>query len=223
MYEIDMLKKHGIPHKSTPLLTILATMAIAIPVFFCLLLAIEYMSNQIQISFSSSMLTKIQDKVKFVPYDQRLNTRMEQEFGLGLSSVDEIINGVERNIQWTPVFAEIVSFLPENLAIADFDLRRSTEKMRIEDPKKEKARKEVEIITRTLKMTVFNLKSGKNNDDAQEYINRLNNSEVLKKDMEIAKIAMIKVEDFEGQPMPCYMIECVFKSGYKGEIKGRSR
>ncbi len=223
MYEIDMLKKHGVPRKSTPVLTIMTTMAVAVPLFFCALLGVEYMSNQIQIKFNSAILGKIQEKVKFVPYEQRLGNRLKQEMGLEMSSIDETIRVVGRNVQWSPIMTEIIYHLPENLAIADFDIRRSTEKMRVDDPQKKVGKMEVEIIIRTLKMTVFNLKSDKHNDDAQEYIVRLNNSEILKKDMDSAKIAVIKVEDFDGKPMPCYMIECVFKSGYKGKLQGEPK
>jgi len=219
MYEIDMLKRHGVPRKSTPVLTVLITMAIAVPLFFCVLLGIEYMSNQIQIKFSASMLAKIQEKVKSVPYNERLDNRLGQELGVKMDTIDEIITGVDRNVQWSSILTEIVAHLPENLAIADFDVRRTMEKIRVTDPKKENGKKDVEVITRTLKMTIFNLKSDKDNNDAQEYINKLNSSEILKKNMESAKIAMIKVEDFDGKPMPCYMIECVFTSGYKGELK----
>jgi hypothetical protein len=221
MYNLDMLKSNGIPRRSTPLLTIAATVAISGPLMLCVLMGIEYMSNQVQIRFNSQMLTKIQQKVETTPYDERLNNRLHQQLGVGLETIDDIITGVERNIQWPSVLAEITSSLPENLAIADIDVRRDVDKVRIPDPAKEGRKKEVEVVLRTLKMTVFNLKPDKNNEDAQNYIRSLNTSAVLKKDLQSAKIAMIKVEDFGEQMLPCYLIECVFRSGYKpGELEG---
>jgi hypothetical protein len=215
MYNIDLLKNQGIPKKSTPFLTMMTTAAISIPLLLFLFIGIEYMANQIQIKFSSNMLDRIQEKFETMPYDQRLDNRLKQEFGFGLGAVEEIRQGVNRNIQWTTTLNEITSHLPENLAIADFDVRRNVEKSRVEDPQAKGRKKEVETVVRTLKMTIFNLKPDRSNDDAQNYIRELNNSSLLKENMESAKISVIRVEDFEGQMLPCYIIECVFKTGYE--------
>ena len=215
MYNLDMLKGNGVPKKSTPILTILITAAISVPLVFCALVGIEYMSNQVQIKFSSNMLEKIKEKVETVPYDERLDNRLNQELGVGLEAIEDIKKGIKRNLQWSFLLEEITSSMPENLAIADMDVSRTVDKLRVPDPKKEGRKREVEIVWRTLKMTVFNLKAGRNNDDAQDYIEKLNTSPLLRENMESAKIAMIRVEEFGEQMLPCYFIECVFRNGYK--------
>ncbi|MFI4912579.1 MAG: hypothetical protein ACIAQZ_13010 [Sedimentisphaeraceae bacterium JB056] len=216
MYNLDLLKTNGIPKKGSPFLTFVTTTAVFIPILFCFMIGAEYMSNQVQIRFNFEMLDKIKQKLETVPYDQRLDNRLKQELGVGLSTISEIKQSVDRTIQWTSILTEITDSLPENLAIAEVDVKRAIDRLRVPDPKSEVNRKmEVEVITRTLKMTVFNLKPDRTNNDAQSYIKTLNDSELLKEKMESAKIAMIKVEEFGDQMLPCYFIECVFKSGYK--------
>ncbi len=217
MYNLDMLKGNGVPKKSTPILTVLITAAISVPLVFCVFSGIEYMSNQVQISFSSNMLEKIKEKVETVPYDERLDNRLNRELGVGLDAIEDIKKGIKRNLQWSFLLEEITSSMPENLAIAEMDVSRSVDKLRVPDPKKEGRKREVEIVWRTVKMTVFNLKAGRNNDDAQDYIERLNSSPLLRENMESAKIAMIRVEEFGEQMLPCYFVECVFRNGYKPE------
>lgn len=216
MYEIDLLKKQGTPRKSTPILTLLTTGAIALPAFIGMLVFAEYLSNETKIRFNTSFLAKIHEKTQTVPYDVRLANKLESDLGMNMDTIVEVLSAVNRNLQWSQILNEITSLLPENLAISDIDVRRNVEKQRIKDPKDEKKQKDVETVIRTLKMTVYNLKSDMDNTDAQNYLSSLNSSPVLSEAMESAKISTIKIEDFEGQPLPCYMIECVFKSGYKG-------
>ena len=215
MYKIDLLKNQGISKKISPLLTIIITAAISVPMIFCVLVAIEYMSNQIQIKFNSDILSKMHENFESTPYDKRLDNRLQQEFGFGLSAINEILIATDRNLQWTSTLNEIVSLLPEKLAIADFDVRKDIDKKRIEDPDNKGRRIEVETIERTLRMTVFSLSQENNNDEAQNYIKALNQSEILKDSLESAKISVIRVEEFGNLMLPCYLIECKFKTGYK--------
>ena len=215
MYEIDMLKKQGIPRKSTPLLAIFVTGALAIPLIIASLFIFQYFGNKVQIRFNASMLTKIQQKVSSLPFDKRLDNRLNQELGFGIAYPNELINGIDKALQWTPILDCITSTLPENLAISEFDVKKQVESHRIPDPAKPGQKKQVETITRTLKLRVYNLREDDGNQSAEMYIQSLNNSELLKDKMLSAKIASIKMEEFGEYILPCYTVECVFLTGKK--------
>ncbi|ARN55719.1 hypothetical protein [Sedimentisphaera salicampi] len=215
MYEVDMLKKQGIPRKSTPLLTVIMTAAVSLPLILSGLFLFEYYGKNIEIDFNSKVLTRIEKKVSTLPFDERLNNRLKKKLGVGIEYPEELLLGIDKSLQWTPILESITGTLPENLAISEFDVSKETDRLRIEDPEKEGRKKDVEIVSRKLSLLVYNLRDDDGNESAEHYINQLNESKALKTKMKNAKIASIRLEEFGEYVLPCYVVECVFVSGKK--------
>ena len=217
MYDIDLLKGRYRPIRSKPILAILLGLRIILPLLLFVVLFIHYDAKTTELRFVNKLGSTITKRISEIDYEADISKAILKKLKIDRKMFNEIATGADRYGKWTPKLREIVNKLPPSLAISEFDVNKSSKKIR--EPIKDEPGKyeEHETVSRTLRMRLFSIHGETQDQVVYEYLNELRNSEVFDADKDTLRIVTFTTEEFSGIELPCYIIQCSYHAGYDEE------
>ena len=211
MFTIDLLKGRGLPVKVKPIMVALGTVPFVIPVLAAIIMAGHYTTTSIQIVRNREALDKLNRKIEQHAPDVRFSTEVNSRIAETNKGLAEVATAVRQYCQFTSVLQILVEELPDSILFKELGVKRTEESETINDPANPDKTMIVRYVRRTLQMSVCGLSSRSTDQAVQEYLRRLQNSDILGPIIERLDVISEKDHKLDGEDVTLYKIECKFK------------
>lgn len=212
MFTIDLLKGQGIPAKSRPGGTAVATGTFIVPIIIAIVMVGFYLRNKIIMSIHKQGIVTYEKKIDGLSDAVKLQNSLEQEINLIGNCLSEVSNSIGRHTQWSPVLSTVVNNMPESVVLTRLEVKQRSVKIKV--PKKDDPQKKIyiSIPVRTLQMKVSASPQSNCDKAVRDFRDRLRSSSFLGPKLEDIRVAQ-RFETLDGQDVVSYEIDCIFKPG----------
>lgn len=212
IFTIDLLNGQAIPLKSKPggLAFVVATAVIPLTVAMGMLSV--YMHNNVAVTVKQREITRCETEIGKLSDAVKLQQALEKEKTTYKNSLSDVRSSIKRHTQWSPILTTLIENMPDSVVLTSIEVEHNSMKKKV--PKKDDPKKtvEVDVLVRTLRLTVSS-GSERNCDEAvREYRDRLRASPFLGPKLENIAVAQ-QSETRQGRDVVSYEINCLFKPG----------
>ena len=210
MFTIDLLKGRGLPPRSKPIFVALMMIPFAIPLIGTIVLAAHCRYTSAMISNQRRIIDENQQKMdRFADDVTRYNSLNKRIIAAG-EQLKSVSAAMGYRIQVTDLMIELSKALPDSLALTNFDFVRNDTRRKETDEKTGNA-VYVMIVNRKLKLTVGYFNGAVADQQAHQYIQNIQNSEILGAAFPDVRIVGRYEGQMDGRPAAFYEIECIMK------------
>ncbi len=212
IFTIDLLNGQAIPLKSKPggLAVVVATAVI--PLIVAMGMFSLYVHNNNAVTVKQREITRCEAEAGKLSDAVKLQEALEKEKTTYKDSLSDVRSSIKRHTQWSPILTTLIENMPDSVVLTSIEVKHNSVKKKV--PKKEDPKKtvEVDVLARTLRLTVSS-GSQRNCDEAvREYRDRLRASPFLGPKLENIAVAQ-QSETRQGRDVVSYEINCLFKPG----------
>ena len=212
IFTIDLLNGQAIPLKSKPggLAVVVATAVI--PLTVAMGMFSLYLHNNIAVTVKQKEIAKYDAEAGKLSDAVKLQAALEKEKTTYKDSLSDVRSSIKRHTQWSPILTTLIENMPDSVVLTSIEVEHNSVKKKV--PKKEDPKKmvEVDVLARTLRLTVSG-GSQRNCDEAvREFRDRLRASPFLGPKLENIAVAQ-QSETRQGRDVVSYEINCLFKPG----------
>jgi len=124
MITIDLLKGDGLPVKSRPLITLLATLLALMPLLVAGAVVCDYMRDGVILKNDQAALAKYDDKLQSLRQTSEFLNDLEVQHEVIDGSLNEVAKCITVHSEWSPILMTIAESVPESLALTRLALSR---------------------------------------------------------------------------------------------------
>lgn len=210
MFTIDLLKGSGLPKKSRPVVVALAMVPLLIPLMGSVVLAACWQHNRTLMQTQQKVIDDNRHKIETAADDLAYYTQTNNRIFTLQQQLVDVDAGLRYRIQVSDMLTALTESLPDNLVIAKLDLVRTDQQKKETDKATGNAR-QVLVIQRVIRLNIGGAANGDTDAAAEQYIQKLQASENLKRVVEDIRIVARNNGQMEGRPCTFYEIECLLK------------
>ena len=212
IFTIDLLNGQAVPLKSKPggLAVVVATAVI--PLTVAMGMFSLYLHNNIAVTVKQKEIARYDAEAGKLSDAVKLQAALEKEKTTYKDSLSDVRSSIKRHTQWSPILTTLIENMPDSVVLTSIEVEHNSVKKKV--PKKEDPKKmvEVDVLARTLHLTVSG-GSQRNCDEAvREFRDRLRASPFLGPKLENIAVAQ-QSETRQGRDVVSYEINCLFKPG----------
>jgi hypothetical protein len=217
MFEIDFLKKQGLPLKHRPIETGVYTAA---AVFIILILSvpwIQFLQNKSELKSKQDQLARLEARAARTNGQGSVKFRLENDLKICNQCYLEIADSIGRYVQWTPILHEFSNSLPSSMILNELSIVRTAEKKNVISSIDASKKVDFEIINRSLKSNVYDFTPESDSTAIGTYLESLRVAEPFKgllTEAYILESSDAEYADLYGKSYKVknYVINCVLKS-----------
>ena len=212
IFTIDLLNGQAIPLKSKPGGLVFVVATAVIPLTIAMGMFSLYVHNNIAVTVKQREIAKYDTEASKLSDAVKLQAALEKEKTTYKDSFSDVRSSIKRHTQWSPILTTLIENMPDSVVLTSIEVEHNSVKKKV--PKKDDPKKtvEVDVLARTLRLTVSS-GSQRNCDEAvREYRNRLRASPFLGPKLENIAVAQ-QSETRQGRDVVSYEINCLFKPG----------
>ena len=211
MFTIDLLKGGGIPQKSKPVNTALATIPFVVPVVIAIIMIANYIGLGSLIAEKKAGIARIDADIKRYAEDVEFSRYIDNQIGTLKLCMAETAGAIKQYLPFSTILQNLVENMPDPLVFKKLDIRRTPVKKSIPDPRDPSKKIKAVFIKRTLQMSVCDISTYESNNAIKEYIHRLNKSSLLTPIVKDIRIVSSKADQLGDRDVTRYDIDCLFK------------
>lgn len=212
IFKIDLLNGQAIPLKSKPGGLAVVVVTAVIPLTVAMGMFSLYLHDNIAVTVKQKEIAKYDAEAGRLSDAVKLQAAMEKEKTTYKDSLSDVRSSIKRHTQWSPILTTLIENMPDSVVLTSIEVEHNSVKKKV--PKKEDPKKmvEVDVLARTLRLTVSG-GSQRNCDEAvREFRDRLRASPLLGPKLENIAVAQ-QSETRQGRDVVSYEINCLFKPG----------
>jgi len=212
IFKIDLLNGQAIPLKSKPGGLAVVVVTAVIPLTVAMGMFSLYLHDNIAVTVKQKEIAKYDAEAGRLSDAVKLQAAMEKEKTTYKDSLSDDRSSIKRHTQWSPILTTLIENMPDSVVLTSIEVEHNSVKKKV--PKKEDPKKmvEVDVLARTLRLTVSG-GSQRNCDEAvREFRDRLRASPLLGPKLENIAVAQ-QSETRQGRDVVSYEINCLFKPG----------
>ena len=212
IFTIDLLNGQAIPLKSKPggLAVVVATAVI--PLTVALGMFSLYLHNNIAVTVKQKEIARYEAEIGKLSDAVKLQEALEKEKIACKDSLTDVSSSIKRHIQWSPILTTLIENMPDSVVLTSIEVEHNSVKRKVskqDDPKKIV---EVDVLAKTLRLTVSGGPERNCDDAVREFRDRLRASALLGPKLENIAVAQ-QSETRQGRDVALYEINCVFRPG----------
>lgn len=212
IFKIDLLNGQAIPLKSKPggLAVVVATAVI--PLTVAMGMFSLYLHNNIAVTVKQKEIARYDAEAGKLSDAVKLQEAMEKEKTTCKDSLSDVRSSIKRHTQWSPILTTLIENMPDSVVLTSIEVEHNSVKKKV--PKKEDPKKmvEVDVLARTLHLTVSGGSQRSCDEAVREFRDRLRASPFLGPKLENIAVAQ-QSETRQGRDVVSYEINCLFKPG----------
>jgi len=212
IFTIDLLNGQAIPLKSKPGALAFVVATAVIPLTVAMGMFSLYLHDNIAVTVKQKEIAKYDAEAGKLSDAVKLQAALEKEKTTYKDSLSDVRSSIKRHTQWSPILTTLIENMPDSVVLTSIEVEHNSVKKKV--PKKEDPKKmvEVDVLARTLRLTVSG-GSQRNSDEAvREFRDRLRASPFLGPKLENIAVAQ-QSETRQGRDVVSYEINCLFKPG----------
>jgi Tfp pilus assembly protein PilN len=212
MFTIDLLKGQAIPLKSKPGSLAIIALSVVTPIIIAVGLFSFYQHNKVVLSVKQQEIAKCQAEIDKLSDAVELKKALEKEKTVYSTCLSEVKSSLKRHTQWSPVLTTIMEDIPQSVVLNSLEVEHNSVKKKV--PKEDNPQKmvEVDVLVRTLRLTVVGDNKSDSDEAVREFRDRLSSSKFLGPKLENIGVSQ-KSETRDGREVVSYEISCVLKAG----------
>jgi Tfp pilus assembly protein PilN len=212
MFTIDLLNGQAVPLKSKPGSLAIIAVTVAVPVAVAMGMLSFYMHSKIVVSMKKQEIKRCQAEIDKLSDAVGLQNALKQKKTAYGGYLSEVKSSIKKHTQWSPVLTTLMDNIPDSVVLTSLAVNQSSVKRKA--PKKDNPDQmvEVDVLVRTLLLSVSGGTQGNCDEAVRDFRNRLRDSAFLGPKLENIGVSQ-KSETQEGQNVVSYEISCVFKPG----------
>ena len=212
IFKIDLLNGQAIPLKSKPGGLAVVVVTAVIPLTVAMGMFSLYLHDNIAVTVKQKEIAKYDAEAGRLSDAVKLQKALEKEKTTYKDSLSDVRSSIKRHTQWSPILTTLIENMPDSVVLTSIEVEHNSVKKKV--PKKEDPKRmvEVDVLARTLRLTVSG-GSQRNCDEAvREFRDRLRASPLLGPKLENIAVAQ-QSETRQGRDVVSYEINCLFKPG----------
>jgi len=212
IFTIDLLNGQAVPLKSKPGGLVFVVATAVIPFTVAMVMFSLYVHNNIAVTVKQREIARYDAEAGKLSDAVKLQEALEKEKTTCKDSLSDVRSSIKRHTQWSPILTTLIENMPDSVVLTSIEVEHNSVKKKV--PKKDDPKKtvEVDVLARTLHLTVSG-GSQRNCDEAvREYRDRLRASPFLGPKLENIAVAQ-QSETRQGRDVVSYEINCLFKPG----------
>jgi hypothetical protein len=208
MYTIDLLKSSGLPRRSNMKNAVNVGILFSIPILIFIIMTSSYAQSRIVIDNHRKTLGHYENRFTNLKKHMMKEQLISQRYKALNSSLHEVKDTLNNNIQWTPSLAMIERLLPSTLSIERMEVKIKTFQKAV--PQREKPEVKINIAIYKRILTIYLQSSSKINSDetVTRFKNNLASSPLLQKQIRDITISSRKPERIDGIDVMSYEMNC---------------
>lgn len=210
MFTIDFLQGKGLPTQGRPIIVAIAIVPLLIPLMTAAVTAVCCVQNRTMIETHNHIIRDNQQKMAALGEDLAAHNAIRNQIAGLQGKLEQIDKALRYRIQTTPIWVELITSLPDNLIITQFDLMRSDQHKKQTDAKTGGVQY-ITSVQRKLKLTVGGSSNATTDQSAEQYVQALRSSKGLSAWFNGVQIIARSNGVLEGQNCALYEIECNLK------------
>jgi hypothetical protein len=211
MYTIDLLKGQGLPLKSRPRRTALATLILVTPLLAGGFLFTHYLQNRVLLASRQHDLRETESRLASLSNTLKTQKALVDQISRLDAYLTEVAGALPRHTQWSGLLRTVVESMPADVILCRLEARPATVNREKPLPGDAKKTMTVACPTRTLRICVNGPPQTATDEAVLEFINRLRASPLFVAKTEVIQIVAHQLEEVGGRKLVRYDIDCVFK------------
>ncbi len=212
IFTIDLLKGQAIPLKSKPGGLVVVVVTAVIPLAVAMGMFSLYLHNNITVTLRQKEIARYDTEIGKLSDALRIQETLEKEKMVYKDSLRDVSSSIKRHIQWSPILTTLIENMPDSVVLTSIEVEHNSVKRKV--PKQDDPRKivEVDVLAKTLRLTVSGGPERNCDDAVREFRDRLRASAFLGPKLENIAVAQ-QSETRQGRDVVLYEINCVFRPG----------
>ena len=210
MFEIDLLKGHGIPLRRGPETLAVVAVTVLVPVVAAMLMLGVYLSRSVSISTKQQEIANYEAKIVKLADALKLQKWFDEEQKTINGCLSEVASSIGTHTQWSPVLVTLVENLPNSMVLTKLDVDTRSIKKKAPKTNDSKKAADISVPVRTLHMSISGNPNQNHDGAVRDFKDRLRFSELLGPKLEEIKVSQ-ETSVLDGQNAVSYEIECIFK------------
>lgn len=212
IFTIDLLNGQAIPLKRKPggLAVVVATAVI--PLAVAMGMFSLYLHNNTALTVKQKEIARYDAEADKLSDAVKLQKALEKEKTTYKDSLSDVQSSIKRHTQWSPILTTLIENMPDSVVLTSIEVEHNSVRKKV--PKKDDPKKtvEVDVLSRTLHLTVSSGSQLNCDEAVREYRDRLRASPYLGPKLENIAVAQ-QSETRQGRNVVSYEINCLFKPG----------
>jgi Tfp pilus assembly protein PilN len=213
IFTIDLLNGQAIPLKSRPGGIALVMATLAVPLVGAMGMVGLYLNNGVVLAVKEQQVAKYEAEIDKCAEAVAQREALIRERIAYSSSLAEVNSSLKRHTQWSPILTTLMENMPDTVVLTSLKVEHNSIKKKV--PKKDEPKKieEIDVLVRTLRLSVCSGSAGNCDDTVRDFRDRLRSSAFLGPRLENIGVSQ-KSEALEGRDVVSYEINCIFKPGF---------
>ncbi|MBN1764863.1 MAG: hypothetical protein JW860_06365 [Sedimentisphaerales bacterium] len=209
MFDVDLLKGHGVPIKSKPGGTFLVAISFIVPVAIASVLLGNYLRNRIILYTQNQMIQDYNSKISHMEARLKNHELAQKHKETLIACCEEVGDVVHLYTQWTPVLLTLIEYMPDKLKLDQLTIKKNDIKINVPSRKNPDVSIPIVVPRRTMEIHFH----GNIQDDLQDLVNE------FRYNMRFATMAKAKILDIlpgstivdEKNNTIHYTFDCIFE------------